>query len=91
MVTPQELVKILDFGLAKLTPPTGPVSLSDETMTAGPVAMTVKGSIVGTVSYMSPEQAQGSKVDARSDIFPSGVYCTKWSPAAKHSRETRRC
>ena len=76
MVTPHELVKILDFGLAKLTPPTGPVSLSDETMTAGPAPMTVKGSIVGTVCYMSPEQAQGTKVDARSDISPSAVYCT---------------
>ena len=72
MATPQGLVKILDFGLAKLTVPSGPVSLSDVTQTVGPLPRTVQGSIVGTVSYMSPEQAQGVGVDARSDVFSFG-------------------
>jgi serine/threonine-protein kinase len=72
MVSISGLVKILDFGLAKLTVPAGGVSLSDPTQTAGPPPLTVEGSILGTYSYMSPEQAQGGKVDARSDVFSFG-------------------
>jgi tetratricopeptide (TPR) repeat protein len=61
-------VKVLDFGLAKLSEaPAGP---EDPTLTAAP--STELGVIVGTASYMSPEQAQGKKVDARSDIFSFG-------------------
>jgi serine/threonine protein kinase len=72
MVNTHGTVKILDFGLAKVTYPTGSgVSLSDHTQSIGP-AMTVQGSILGTLSYMSPEQAQGVKVDARTDIFSFG-------------------
>jgi eukaryotic-like serine/threonine-protein kinase len=61
------VVKVLDFGLAKRT---GPVAEEDETYTT---ALTEQGAIVGTVAYMSPEQAQCKTLDGRSDIFSFGV------------------
>src|SRR5712692_2633957 len=67
LVTPQGRVKMLDFGLAKRLPETGDAT---ETLVA---ARTETGVIMGTVSYMSPEQALGQPVDARSDLFSFGV------------------
>src|SRR6516165_1743145 len=69
MVTEEGLVKVLDFGLAKLTQK---AEEEDATLTFAQAPRTEEGTIVGTVAYMSPEQAQGKKVDARSDIFSLG-------------------
>src|ERR1700686_140508 len=66
MVDESGLVKVLDFGLAKLAD--SAAAMSDEAATMA----TTPGMIVGTMAYMSPEQAEGKPIDARSDIFSFG-------------------
>ena len=66
-------VKVLDFGLAKLTETIGPQNADTSAPTETLAAHTESGVVVGTAQYMSPEQAAGKTVDARSDIFSFGA------------------
>lgn len=65
MIRRDGIVKVLDFGLAKLT---GPVSRDAETL-----EQTAPNRLIGTINYMSPEQVLGEEVDERTDIFSFGV------------------
>ena len=74
MITDSGYLKVLDFGLAKLMErnlAAGCEQFSDSDVTS--MGLTMEGAIIGTVNYMSPEQAQGKSVDARSDIFSFGA------------------
>ena len=68
MITPRGLVKVLDFGLAKVME--RPSSLQSQMATR---TLSATGELIGTVGYMSPEQALGRVVDHRTDIFSLGV------------------
>jgi Tol biopolymer transport system component len=72
MVDEHSLVKVLDFGLAKLTETSSGEFGETATLKIEERPSTQEGTIVGTVAYMSPEQAEGKAVDARSDIFAFG-------------------
>jgi eukaryotic-like serine/threonine-protein kinase len=72
MVTGEGRVKVLDFGIAKLIERLDSGDAPTATQAVHVTPWTEEGTVIGTAAYMSPEQAEGKKVDARSDIFSFG-------------------
>ena len=87
MIIGEARVKLLDFGLAKLSDPAEWIGEDDVTRTVRPT--TEEGVILGTIAYMSPEQAEAKPVDARSDIFSFGALLHEMATGCARSSADR--
>ena len=89
MITPEGIVKVLDFGLAAVAQPTGAWEGYPNNSPTLSFAATQAGNIMGTAAYMSPEQVSGKPVDRRSDIWAFGVVLYELTTGSRlFDRET---
>jgi serine/threonine protein kinase len=83
MIDGEGRLRVLDFGLAKLQEPSG---AAQDAQAATVTSDTAEGRVLGTAAYMSPEQAEGKEVDARSDVFSLGTILYEMASGARPFR-----